>query len=49
MKTRKSTHAELTQRRETQNKNYKLLLQKLYEYEKSGLDYYASVEPNTDH
>ena len=41
MKTRKTTHEELAARWETQNKNYKLLMNKLYEYEKTGLDYYA--------
>ena len=42
MKTRKKTHEALAQRREQQNKNYKSLLMKLQEYEKSGLEYYAS-------
>jgi len=37
----KKTHKELAERRENENKNYKHLLVKLYEYEKTGLEYYA--------
>jgi hypothetical protein len=37
----RKTHEELAVRRETENRNYKQLLVKLYEYEKTGLEYYA--------
>jgi hypothetical protein len=44
VKSNRKTHEELAIRRETENKNYKQLLVKLYEYEKTGLDYYAQVD-----
>jgi len=43
----RKTHEELAIRRETENKNYKHLLVKLFEYEKTGLDYYAQVDFKT--
>ena len=44
MQSEKGTHEKLAERRETQNANYKTLLQNLYEYEKTGLDYYGRVD-----
>jgi len=44
MKKRKKNHEVLIARREQQNKNYKNLLQRLYEYETSGLEYYSGKQ-----
>lgn len=41
MQSEKSTHEQLAERREVQNKNTKELLSLLYQYESTGLEYYG--------
>lgn len=44
MQSEKSTHEQLAERREVQNRNTKELLSLLYQYENTGLEYYGRTD-----
>ena len=46
MRLRKKNHEELIQKREAQNRNYRLLMQKFQDYESKGIGYYGSKTEN---